>query len=99
MTAPHPAPGSHEHQRVVKGLLPRLAPEFYRGHAFVHWTLTIAQRRTGWLTPAFFHTWQLTILHACARYRLACPVYVLMPDHVHALLLGLNGLSDQRLAS
>ncbi len=79
--------------------LPRLAPEFYRGHAFVHWTLTTEHHATGWLTPAFHHAWQLTLLHACARYALACPAYVLMPDHAHLLILGLHAeTSDQRLA-
>ena len=83
----------------LKGHLPRLAPEYYRGHAFVHWTLTINQRATGWLTPAFNHAWQLTLLHACARYNLACPAYVLMPDHAHLIWLGLTERdSDQRVA-
>jgi putative transposase len=91
---------SGEHQRAdfVKGSLPRLAPEFYRGRAAIHWTLTIEQRRTGWLTPNFLPVWRHTLLHACARYHLVCPAYVLMPDHVHALVLGINDESDQRLA-
>ena len=82
-----------------KGYLPRLAPESYRGRAFVLWTLTIAQRATGWLTPAFHSTWQLMLLHACARFELVCPAYVLMPDHAHLIWLGLDASgSDQRLA-
>lgn len=80
------------------GHLPRLNPEFYRGHAWVHWTLTLDHRATGWLTPAFDHAWQLTLLHAGARWHLACPAYVLMPDHVHLLWLGLDAASDQRPA-
>lgn len=90
---------SHERERVDKRSLPRLAPEFYRGHAFVHWTLTIDGRATGWLTVQFHQAWQLCLLHTCSRHALACPVYVLMPDHVHLLCLELdeNG-SDQRLA-
>ncbi|MCX6956683.1 MAG: hypothetical protein NTV51_31535, partial [Verrucomicrobia bacterium] len=80
--------------------LPRLGPEYYRGLAFVHWTLTTERRATGWLTPAFHTVWQFTLLHACARYDLACPAYVLMPDHIHLLWLGLNERdSDQRLAN
>ena len=91
--------GSRERERVDKSHLPRLAPEYYRGRAFVHWTLTLEDRATGWLTPAFHHTWELTLLHACARYSLACPAYVLMPDHAHLLWLGLDEQgSDQRLA-
>jgi len=84
---------------VRKSHLPRLAPEHYRGRAFVHWTLTIENRATGWLTPAFHQTWQLNLLHTCARYELVCPTYLLMPDHAHVCLLGLNdGGSDQRVA-
>ncbi len=82
-----------------KGSLPRLPPEHYRGHAFVHWTLTVEQRATGWLTPDFHHFWQLVLLHACSRYQLLCPAYVLMPDHAHLIFLGLDpDGSDQRTA-
>lgn len=89
-----------ERQRADKGYLPRLGPEFYRGRAFVHWTLTVDDRATGWLTPACHQAWQFMLLHACTRWKLVCPVYVLMPDHVHLLWLGLDdATSDQRLAS
>jgi putative transposase len=94
-------PGSHEPPRV--GLtptgvgrsrhLPRLAAAYYHGRACVHWTLTIDHRATGWLNSVFCSRWQLVLTHACARYRLCCPVFVLMPDHIHALLLGLSDLS------
>jgi hypothetical protein len=33
--------------------LPRLSADFYRGQAYVHWTMTIQERATGWLDPAF----------------------------------------------
>jgi REP element-mobilizing transposase RayT len=96
---------SHEHERVdpqaahgKKGNLPRLSPEFYRGHAFVHWTLTIEDRATGWLDETFHARWQLALLHACARHCLAAPAYVLMPDHIHLLWAGLAEESDQCLA-
>jgi predicted 3-demethylubiquinone-9 3-methyltransferase (glyoxalase superfamily) len=36
-----------------------LAPEWYRGYAFVHWTLTIEDRATGWLDNTFHVRWQL----------------------------------------
>lgn len=84
---------------VRKGNLPRLSPEFYRGRAFVHWTLTLENRATGWLTPVFHQTWRHVLIHACARYNLLCPSYVLMPDHAHMLWLGTNEVgSDQRVA-
>ena len=88
-----------ESRRVEKRHLPRLAPEFYRGRAFVHWTLNIDDRATGWLTPEFHHAWLLTLLHASARFNLVCPAYVLMPDHIHLLWIGHDEQgSDQRVA-
>lgn len=89
----------YEGERVVKRHLPRLAPGFYRGHAFVHWTFTTKDRSTGWLTPNFYSSWQLALVHTCARYDLVCPVYVVMPDHIHLVLLGCNEDGpDQRTA-
>jgi REP element-mobilizing transposase RayT len=79
--------------------LPRLAPEWYRGKAFVLWTHAIAGRRTGWLTPEFHTRFREVMLHCCARYRLACPGYVLMPDHWHLVWCGLAEASDQLLAT
>ena len=77
----------------------RLAAEWYRGRAFVHWTPTIEHRATGWLTPEFHHAWELVLLHACARFELICPAYVLMPEHAHLIWIGLNDHgSDRRLA-
>jgi hypothetical protein len=93
---------SCERERVapgrLKGHLPRLAPEFYRGRAFVHWTLTIEDRATGWLTETFHRDWYLCLLHTSTRFHLACPAYVLMPDHMHLVWLGLRDDSDQLLA-
>lgn len=83
---------------VSKGYLPRLSPESYRGRAFVHWTLAIERRATGWLTPRFYHAWQIGMLHTCARFQLIAPVYTLMPDHIHVLCAGLSPSSDQRVA-
>ena len=92
----------HERQRVDQSQrqrhLPRLQPGCYCGHAFVHWTPTIEGRATGWLTAAFHRDWQFCLLHTCARYHLACPAYVLMPDHMHHVWLGLCSDSDQRVA-
>lgn len=88
-----------ERQRVGQRHLPRLAPEHYRGRAFIHWALTVENRATGWLTPEFYNLWLLTLLHASARYQLVTPAFVLMPDHVHLLWFGLNQRgSDQRVA-
>ena len=38
------------------------------------------------------------MLHAAARQALFCPVYCLMPDHIHLLWMGLRIDSDQRKA-
>lgn len=38
------------------------------------------------------------MLHAAAREGLFCPVYCLMPDHIHLLWLGLRRDTDQRNA-
>jgi putative transposase len=93
---------SDERQRVdfrPKGNLPRLRPEYYRGHGIVLWSPTIEGRARGWLTDKFHHAWQLVLLHASARFNLICAAYVLMPDHAHLIWLGLNARgSDQRLA-
>lgn len=93
---------SGERQRPVpvqpKGHLPRLTPAAYRGHAIIHWTLTLEERATGWLSSNVHHTWRKILLHACARYHLICPCYTLMPDHMHLLWAGTSNDSDQRLA-
>lgn len=87
--------GSRERQLVGRRKLPRLRPEWYQGDAAVFWTLCINQRQTGWLAPQFREQWSMVLLHCCARYSLISPGYVLMPDHVHVVLMGLHANSDQ----
>ncbi len=79
--------------------LPRLASAAYRGHAAVHWTMTIEGRATGWLDSAHHAAIRELLLHTCHRYALACPAYCLMPDHAHFLWLGIAPTADQRLAA
>lgn len=56
-------------------------------------------RATGWLSPEFFSKWQHILLHTCARNSLASPAFVLMPDHIHLLWLGLDeSESNQQIA-
>lgn len=76
--------------------LPRLAPEFYQGDAVVHWTLTLFDRGKGWLKEPFHARFRELMLHAAAREGLFCPVYCLMPDHIHLLWMGLRRETDQR---
>jgi hypothetical protein len=78
--------------------LRRLESGYYRGRAMVHWSLTVARRQTGWLDERAHAIWREALLHTLVRYRLAAPVYALLPDHAHVLLAGLAVESDQRLA-
>lgn len=78
--------------------LRRLAVENYRGFAMVHWSMTVEGRRTGWLDERAHAVWREVVLHTLHRYELAAPVYCLMPDHAHVLLIGMTERSDQRLA-
>jgi REP element-mobilizing transposase RayT len=77
------------------GRMKRLAPEHYRGLAFVHWSFTIRDRRTGWLDDVLHARYRELQLHALCRYGLLCLAYCLMPDHIHALWAGLGSHSDQ----
>jgi len=78
--------------------LPRLGPQFYRGFAVVHWTTTLERRATGWLDDRFHLHFRELLLHAAAREGLFCPGYVLMPDHLHHVWMGLRMDGDQRNA-
>src|SRR5258707_15292371 len=75
--------------------LPRLPREYYQGDAVVFWTLTTFDRARGWLTPSFHQRFQNLMLHTAAREGLACPIYCLMPDHLHFVWMGLRLDSDQ----
>jgi REP element-mobilizing transposase RayT len=75
--------------------LPRLPREYYQGDAVVHWTLTTFDRARGWLTDGLHHHFRELLLHTAARESLLCPVYCLMPDHVHFVWMGLRLDTDQ----
>jgi REP element-mobilizing transposase RayT len=79
-----------------KGRLRRLAPEAYLRESYVHWTMAMERRATGWLDALAHARLREALLHACVRHGLACAVYTLMPDHAHFLVIGLHGDSDQR---
>jgi putative transposase len=80
-------------------LLPRLADAAYRDRQFVHWTMTIAGRLTGWLTPEFHAFFRETLRRNAERHGVIVPVYCLMPDHLHVLASGVRLGSDQILWS
>ena len=75
--------------------LPRLPRPYYQSAAVVHWTLTIWDRATGWLSERLHSRWRELLLHCAAREGLFCPVYCLMPDHLHLIWMGLRPDSDQ----
>ena len=75
--------------------LPRLPREYYQADAVVHWTLTVLHRKQGWLTAALEARFRELMLHTAAREGLICPLYCLMPDHVHLVWMGLRRDSDQ----
>jgi REP element-mobilizing transposase RayT len=78
--------------------LPRFSPASYRAFAVVHWTITLERRAAGWLDDSFHARFRELLLHAVVREGLFCPAYVLMPDHLHLILIGLRVDSDQRNA-
>ena len=82
-----------------KGDLPRLRREWYDGRARVHWVINIRDRKTGWLDERFHESFVRLNLHGCARYGLACPVYCLMPDHIHLVWMGLSERSGNQVVA
>ena len=75
--------------------LPRLSREYYQADAVVHWTLTTFDRARGWLTAEFHLRFRELLLHSGARQGLLCPIYCLMPDHIHLMWMGLRLETDQ----
>jgi putative transposase len=67
----------------------------YQAFAAVHWTMRVEPAKPGWLDDHFHFEFREALLHACVREQLVCPTYCLMPDHLHLMLLGLAGASDQ----
>jgi REP element-mobilizing transposase RayT len=75
--------------------LPRLERSCYQAFAAVHWTMKVEPPIPGWLTDQLHQDFRTVLLHACARERLFCSAYCLMPDHLHLMWLGLSRESDQ----
>ncbi len=72
-------------------------PERYRGIAFVHWTMAMQDRATGWLTQEWFVVFRERLERDALKYRVVVPAAVAMPDHLHLLVAGVVAESDQRL--
>ena len=78
--------------------LKRLPEEHYLGQAYIHWSMSIDGRKTGWLDPNFYAQFREVLIHTTFRYGLACPIYCCMPDHLHLLWIGIADDADQRRA-
>jgi len=78
-----------------KSQLKRLAPVFYQNKAYAHWTFSMQNRATGWLTKQHHHDVHAMLLQWLVRYHQCCPIYCLMPDHAHFVFIGLNQHADQ----
>jgi len=85
--------------KVEKDYLKRLPVEYYRGQAYVHWSMTMEDRKTGWLIPIFYYKFREILTHTMFRYGLCCPIYCCMPDHIHLLWVGIFDFSDQQKAA
>jgi putative transposase len=75
--------------------LPRLPRPYYQGDAVVFWTLTLLNKAHDWLTQDFHRQFRELMLHTAAREGLVCPIYCLMPDHLHLVWMGLRLDTDQ----
>src|SRR5438128_3865704 len=91
MNLGHPYEGKRDY-------LKRLPVENYRGQAYVHWSMTMEKRKTGWLLPIVHCEFREILTHTLFRYGLCCPIYCCMPDHLHLLWIGILDGSDQRNA-
>lgn len=89
------------HERYVgrNDHLKRLPKEHYQGQAYVHWSMTMANRKTGWLIPILYYKFREILTHTAFRYGICPPIYCCMPDHMHLLWVGIDARNDQLLAS
>jgi len=55
------------------------------------------KRQKGWLTAGYHARFRELLLHTLFRFNLVCPVYCLMPDHMHLLWMGTKTDSDQQM--
>ncbi|MBI2514413.1 MAG: hypothetical protein HYV96_20760 [Opitutae bacterium] len=79
--------------------LPRLPAEWYRGRAWVHWSMTVDRRATGWLDSLRHARIREVLVDALGRYGIVCPAYCVMPDHAHFLWAGVAERSNQPLGA
>src|SRR5262249_9418960 len=79
--------------------LRRAPPACYRRQPYVHGSMTMQDRTTGWLIPTFYYKFREILTHTAFRYGFCCPIYCCMPDHLHLLWVGIIDACDQRRAA
>jgi len=78
--------------------LKRLPQEYYHGQAYIHWSVAMEDRKTGWLIPILYYKYREILTHTAFRFGLCCPIYCCMPDYIHMLWIGILDDCDQRRA-
>jgi putative transposase len=66
----------------------RLDQASYRGYVAVAFTACTADRRVTLANATAFNLVRDALTTACGRYECTVPVYTLMPDHLHVLVVG-----------
>jgi REP element-mobilizing transposase RayT len=84
--------------RKYKGGLKRLDASFYKGISYIHWTMPLKDKATGWLDSQHHAALRQICFHALSREFMCCPAYCLMPNHGHFLFVGYDAHSDQMAA-
>ena len=60
--------------------------------------MTIRDRRTGWLDARMYYRFRELLTNSQFRYAIACPIFCVMPDHIHLIWMGILESTDQKLA-
>lgn len=59
--------------------------------------MTIRDRRAGWLDARMYYHFRELLTHSQFRYAIACPIFCMMPDHIHLMWMGILESTDQKL--
>ena len=60
--------------------------------------MTIRDRRKGWLDAKIYYHFRELLTHSQFRYAIACPIFCMMPDHIHLIWMGILESTDQKIA-
>jgi REP-associated tyrosine transposase len=75
---------------------PRLTSFTYRGHHRYFLTMCVAERRAAFVDPARVESVVRHFLQFATIHGFAVPAYCVMPDHLHALVVGRTADADLR---